>query len=101
MRSLGRGKSAALNNLKEEASEKATGKVLSRLKADVRLPCWKGVMRLYYFRQSPKVGAHGKITVPLSPWTMKTATWLSVKGNLLSKIGQKDKKKSSYLHAEA
>lgn len=55
-----------------------------------RLPCWKGVMRLYYFRQSPKAGTDQKVTVWLSPWTMKTAAWLSVKDNLLGKTGQKD-----------
>lgn len=59
-----------------------------------RLPCWKGVMRLDYFRQSPKAGTDQKVTVWLSPWTMKTAAWLSVKDNLLGKTGQKDKKKN-------
>lgn len=60
-----------------------------------RLPCWKGVLRLYYFRQSPKAGADQKVTVRLSPWTMETAAQPSVKGNLLGKTGQKDKNKQT------
>lgn len=77
-----------------------------RLKADVKggelesqscpgAPCEEGVVRPCYFVQSLKARVTQKVTMWLSPWTLKVATWLSVKDNLLSKISWAQKGKTA------